>query len=132
MGLQDRLIALRKERKISQKKLAQALNVSETAVQNYEYGRVPTLEIAVALAEYFGVSVEYLVGKEKAPQAMGLTERETDLIKYFRALGNDGQLAVLRAAKNEYLIQGSSTQHSRIVESLKRQDYAEDKKVSQK
>jgi Predicted transcriptional regulators len=54
-----RLIKLRAGR--SRKEVAEAVGVSVTAIQNYEYGlRIPCDDIKVRLAKYFGVSVEEL------------------------------------------------------------------------
>lgn len=68
MDIRKRLIELRKTTNITQKTLALGIGVSEIAIQRYEYGsRKPTLDIAIALADYFGVSLDYLVGRSDDP-----------------------------------------------------------------
>lgn len=43
----------------SQKEVADAVNVTDMAISFYESGdRIPRDEVKIALAEYFGVSVE--------------------------------------------------------------------------
>lgn len=43
----------------SQKEIAEAVNVTDMAISLYESGdRIPRDEVKIALAEYFGVSVE--------------------------------------------------------------------------
>lgn len=43
----------------SQKEVAEAVNVTDMAISLYESGdRIPRDEVKIALAEYFGVSVE--------------------------------------------------------------------------
>ncbi|MBO6293827.1 MAG: helix-turn-helix transcriptional regulator [Selenomonas sp.] len=64
-----RLTELRKARNLSQKQLASELNLSETGIQNYENGRrKPACEILIALADYFDVSIDYLVGRTDNPE----------------------------------------------------------------
>ena len=72
MEFRDRLYQLRRGRGISQEELANAVGVSRQAVQKWEAGSsTPDLENLSALAEYFGVTLDYLVrGTEPgAPQA---------------------------------------------------------------
>ena len=55
---------LRKKRGILLKELAAVLNVSVGTVSNYENGvHSPDLATLCAIADYFGVSVDYLLGR---------------------------------------------------------------------
>lgn len=57
-----RVAALRKAAGLSQSQLASQLNISSSAVGMYEQNRrEPPLQIVAALAEFFGVSTDYLV-----------------------------------------------------------------------
>lgn len=68
MTFSERLVSLRKEKKITQKQLAIELNLSEVGIQNYEGGRrKPAYDVLIALAEYFQVSIDYLVGRTDKP-----------------------------------------------------------------
>lgn len=59
-----RLKQLRKERKISQLKLALDLNMNQNAISRYEnMEREADYETLVKIADYFGVSVDYLLGR---------------------------------------------------------------------
>lgn len=59
-----RLKALRKERGIKQKELAEYLGISIRGYQCYEYGKgFPDVPGLIALADYFNVSVDYLTGR---------------------------------------------------------------------
>ena len=61
----DRLLELRKEKEISQATLAKALGVSYGVVCYWETDRSePTAPNLVKIAEYFNVSVDYLLGLE--------------------------------------------------------------------
>lgn len=60
----NRLKLLREEKRLFQKDIATLLNVSISAVNQYESGkRDMSTETVVKLAEYFGVSTDYLLGK---------------------------------------------------------------------
>lgn len=44
------------------------LQLGKKTLYNYEHGeRVPPLEVAISLADYFGVSLDYLVGRVDDP-----------------------------------------------------------------
>lgn len=59
---------LRKSRKITQKQLAKDIGASERGIQQYELGeRKPTYDMLIALADYFDVSLDYLVGRSDDP-----------------------------------------------------------------
>ena len=57
-----RIAALRKTAGMSQVQLAKALKISASAVGMYEQGRrEPSVELLVAMADIFGVSIDFLV-----------------------------------------------------------------------
>ena len=64
----ERLIELRKTRHLTQKQVAEGASITEVAVQNYESGRrKPNYDTLIALADYFDVSLDYLVGRTDNP-----------------------------------------------------------------
>ena len=59
---------LREKNFLKQTDMAAILHLSLTGYRNYEIGeRKPTLNILLDLAEYFGVSLDYLTGRSKDP-----------------------------------------------------------------
>ena len=50
-----------RDSKLSQKDLAQALGIAESAVVNYKRGRTPSAGALLRIAAYFGVSMEWLM-----------------------------------------------------------------------
>lgn len=57
---------LRRERKMTQEKLAKVFHISQTCVSKYETGEaVPDLETAVKMADFFGVSLDEFVIRER-------------------------------------------------------------------
>ena len=59
-----RLKELRKEKKISQLKLAFDLNMNQNTISRYENGeREADYETLIKFADYFDVSLDYLLGR---------------------------------------------------------------------
>lgn len=65
MGLVG-LKQIRKEKKLSQLKVAMDLSISREALSHYENGkRSPDVNMLIILSDYFNVSIDYLIkGKE--------------------------------------------------------------------
>lgn len=62
--LAQRLRALRAEKKLSRKAVAEHLNVVERTYQRYEENeREPIASVLAQLAELYGVTTDYLVGR---------------------------------------------------------------------
>ena len=54
---------LRKSKKLSQKELADILNVHQTAISQWEQNRtMPDIDMIKKLAKYFGVTTDYILG----------------------------------------------------------------------
>ena len=63
-----RLAALRKKAKMKQYEVANAIGIERTTYCRYESNRIsPPIEMVIALADYFGVSIEYLTGRSDSP-----------------------------------------------------------------
>lgn len=64
----EHLKSLRLSKGITQKQLAELTGTSERGIQNYELNqRKPTYDILISLADYFDVSLDYLVGRSDNP-----------------------------------------------------------------
>lgn len=110
MTFAKRLKALRKERGLTQAELADALEISRSAIGMYERGdREPNFDTADDLAEYFDVSLSYLLGsvdvREPYPdhkdpveiQTLRLSAYEARLLRAFRS-ASPGIQRIVRAA----------------------------------
>jgi len=65
----ERLEALRIEKAVTQKAIANYLGISERAYQMYEYDkREPIQDDLIRLASYFNVSLDYLLGCSDSPE----------------------------------------------------------------
>ena len=66
MEFKDKLHILRKNKKISQAKMAEILNVHQTAISQWECGKTrPDIELLPAVAELLGTTVSDLLGTEE-------------------------------------------------------------------
>ena len=64
-----RLKELRKKKGISQLRLATDLNTTQNTISRYETGeREPGIDELVKIADYFNVSVDYLIGRTENPK----------------------------------------------------------------
>lgn len=64
-----RLKELRKQRKISQLKLAMDLNLNQNSISRYENGeREADYSTLIAFADYFNVSLDYLLERTDNPK----------------------------------------------------------------
>ena len=90
--------------------LAKKLKISSGTVTNWKNGSEPQPMNLKKIADYFGVSVDYLLGKEEPdcsfdptqkksnPNTTELDDYEKKLIGTFRETTIDGKLRILNAA----------------------------------
>ena len=65
----DRLNALMESQNVTAADLVNALKIDRKAIYNYRNDRrVPPAETLIALADHFGVSLDYLVGRSGDPK----------------------------------------------------------------
>ena len=64
LKLSERLHRLRKERKLTQEGTAKELEIALSSYRRYESGeREPTASVLVQMADFYSVSLDYLVGR---------------------------------------------------------------------
>ena len=88
-SLNENIKALRQQRGLSQVELSNKLLVTKQCVSNWENDNVlPSIEMLERIADFFGVSTDYLLGRvdEDAVRVDGLTEME---ISHIRLLIDD-------------------------------------------
>lgn len=63
------LKSIREDNDIKQREIAQMLNVSQNTYSQYETGIIPiTAETLIKLADYYNVSVDYLLDRTNNPK----------------------------------------------------------------
>ena len=87
MSFGDNLERIRKDKKVSQAKLGAALGLTQQMISSYEKGMSsPNIEVLVKIADYFGVSLDALVGHVvNTPSANSPKAR---LARYFEKLSD--------------------------------------------
>ena len=91
MALNESIRTLRRERGMTQEQLAEAMNVSAAAVSKWENGQsVPDIAVLTALADFYEVSLDALVGYTIHPcrreEAVERIRRLTRLKRYPEAI----------------------------------------------
>lgn len=89
--LKDTMKFLRESKKLTKKQVADAIGVTERAYITYEYGqRDVSTDTLQKLADFYGVTTDYLLGREPAPDpfaALNLNkESEEDVINKYMSL----------------------------------------------
>ena len=99
MSLGARIKALQEEKRISNKEIADLLHVAKNTVSGYVNDKSEmTFEALVKVADLFGVSTDYLLGRTDVPEIpLRLSDSERRMILDLRTLNPD-QKAV--AAQN--------------------------------
>lgn len=88
-----KLKELREQRKISQNQLAKELNLNTVTYNNWETGkREPNIETLIKLADFYNVTLDYLVGRDFTNPIGYLTDNQITFVKSFLALNLDNQM----------------------------------------
>lgn len=95
---------LRKEKGESQLTVAEAIGLTRSAYCNYENGlREPDFNTLQKLSEYFGVSIDYILGNTDVrtvlPSETPLTDGEKALLDLFKRVPQEQQALVLEMIK---------------------------------
>lgn len=68
VAFNEHLRQIRQNQNRTQKETAAAVGIGESNYQGWEYGKVkPGFDSLIALADYFNVSIDYLVGRSDNP-----------------------------------------------------------------
>lgn len=93
--LATKLKDLRTSKKMTQNDIAQMLGVTQQAVARWENGRSePDTTTLNWLANFFDVSVDYLLGNKKE-MTLPLSREQKNLLTDFESLTQDGQNMIL-------------------------------------
>ena len=80
------LAKLRKEKGVTQEQIADYLGVSPQAISKWENGSYPNGDLLPRLADYFGVSIDYLYGREKKEVSL-----EQQILEAIQSASEDGE-----------------------------------------
>lgn len=90
-----------KEKGITGKELATAVNISQSLVSDYKNGKVePSMTNIQKIANYLEVSCDYLITGQTEQQH--LNQEEKLLVKYYRNISAEQQKIVINTAEQFY------------------------------
>ena len=101
---------LRKQRGVKQEQLAEYLGVSTQAVSKWENGSYPDGDLLPKIAEYFGVSIDYLYGNET--KDLCLEQQVAEYLQKKRIENNDGLTSLDRMKEFLWAMQHSENSDS--------------------
>lgn len=90
----QRLTLLRENRSLKKKELASILNVSSACISQYENGdTMPSPELLIQIAQYFGVTVDFLLAIDITQTALDLRETFCQQLSYYDLLNACSKLS---------------------------------------
>lgn len=98
----ERLKGLMKEKKVTWKEVCETLKIGKNQLKYWkDHDTVPDGKTLAKLSEYFGVSIDFLIGNDTIKEeileilASDLTEQEKTLIKLFRRASEEGRMGII-------------------------------------
>lgn len=89
-----RLTQLRENKDLSKKQLAQILHVSDSCISQYEKGSsMPGYDTLLSISQYFGVSIDYLLGNPSKTSTFPLDGEFCSNIDYYTFLTHCSKLS---------------------------------------
>lgn len=105
MDISNLLKTLRVEKGLSQARLAKVLGITQDSISLWENGkRFPDTQYITKLADFFGVSTDYLLGRsdelgyvtmQNFPAPPALSNEETELLARFREMDRAQKVRVM-------------------------------------
>ena len=101
MTFSESLKRFRRDFSLTQKQVADSLDLQESAYQRYEHGKtLPSIAVVTKLADAYDVSMDYLTGRTSDPTFHGVHLVQADIVEsaiiYAREAA-DKRLAEVRA-----------------------------------
>lgn len=97
--LQDNLKKIREERGLTKRDLCEKTGISERAYLTYEFGeREPKVGVIQKLADFYGVTTDYLLGREPAKSPLDqlhIAEDEKSVLEGYLTLPSDVRAQIL-------------------------------------
>lgn len=102
----EKLRELRKENNKTQEEVAKQINTTRISYTRYELGTSePTIETLIKLADIYGVSLDYLVGRKFKNDIGYLNENEKAILKIMKQLNEYNQVKLVAEAQGMLIAQ---------------------------
>ena len=101
-----KLKELRKNEKLNQSEIAQKLNIPLMTYNNYENEKTePNIETLIKIANFYNVTIDYLIGRDFANDIGYLSNTERELLNTFKQLKPLNQIKILAEIKGILIAQ---------------------------
>ncbi len=111
------LVKLRREAKLSQKKAAEDLGISQALLSHYENGiREPRLEFVTRACEYYGVSADYILGRSNLKTLKGKVALDCTGDDQRRIVDAAALIIAILSEADDELLSGSVSKYIGLVE----------------
>lgn len=101
-----RFFELRMEKGLSQRDMAKICNISQATYNNWENGKTqPSIEQLIALAKFYAVSVDYLIGNSDDDGVVRyddpkLSSGEKQLLHNYKSLSSESREIISKLMQN--------------------------------
>ena len=110
MKFLERFLELINERDLSLSEIAKLTNLPRSTISSYINRKsIPSAIQLEVLSDFFKVSVDYLIGREDEignvniiGSTIGCSEKELELLKYYRGMNDSGRDSIMATARNFY------------------------------
>ena len=93
-GFSQRLTQLRESRELTKKELAKILHVSDSCVSQYENeSSMPGYDTLLSISQYFGVSIDYLLGNVGKDKAFPMDSEFCSNVSYYAFISRCSKLS---------------------------------------
>ena len=91
---------LRITHNLTQVEVAERLGLAKMTYHNYETGRnEPNIKTLIKIADFYNITIDYLVGREFANDYGCLNTEEQELLNNFRNMNNQAKIMLLGESK---------------------------------
>lgn len=91
-----KLLELRKQKNKSQQEMAELLQIKQHSYSQYELGKTePNIKNLIKLADYYNVSVDYLIGRQWHNDIGYLTPQQVECVNMIKQLNDNNQIKLM-------------------------------------
>lgn len=98
MSVKQVVIGLIESRGISKRKVETDTGIANGAIGKWDDNTLPDSKTLLSIADYFGVSLDYLLEREENKNLVYVSEAEKELLGIYRGVTTEGQKSIMNYA----------------------------------
>ena len=98
MNVKKVVLELIESRGITKRKVETDTGIANGAIGKWDDSTLPDSKTLVSLADYFGVSIDFLLSREENKNLVFLSDNEKELFRIYRSVTTEGQKAMANYA----------------------------------